>query len=179
METFHDTIQSESSSEEEAGDDDGNLHNCNGCNKIILNLDDDHEMATEENEWVNIRLEATHDDVLRALEHGCEFAEYILYRAGTLTRTNSNGQWVLCAYFKLHTVDGYQSDYLDTLGFWNEDMNTLEHSWPGDFGVCTPEGIVPWPGCLECMLIYEYCRQSCKSRNSHSTYQHPTIFCRF
>jgi hypothetical protein len=141
METFHDTIQSESSSEEEAGDDDERFHSCDYCDKIVFNLDYDYEMSTEENEFMNIHLEATLDDFLEALEHGCEFAQNTI-AWGAPTRTNSNSHWELCGHFQDHTIDHSFADGLTCLGFWNEETGTVEQLLWGSFGVCTPEGLL-------------------------------------
>jgi hypothetical protein len=58
-----------------SSDDDERFHSCDNCDKIVFNLDYNYEMSTEEDEFMNIHLEATLDDVLEALERGCEFAQ--------------------------------------------------------------------------------------------------------
>jgi hypothetical protein len=58
-----------------SSDDDERFHSCDNCGKIVFNLDYNYEMSTEEDEFTNIHPEATLDDVLEALEHGCEFAQ--------------------------------------------------------------------------------------------------------
>jgi hypothetical protein len=106
----------------------------------VFNLNYDFEMSTEENEFMNIHLEATLDDVLEALEHGCEFAQNTIAINGAPMRTNSNGHWELCARFEDHAMGHSFSDHMNVLGFWNEKTGTIEHSSWGSFGVCTPEG---------------------------------------
>jgi hypothetical protein len=98
-------------------------------------------MSTEEDEFMNIHLEATLDDVLEALEHGCEFAQNTIAIDGAPTRTNSNGHWELCADFQDHTLNHSFADQSTVLGFWNKKTGTVEHSFWGSFGVCTPESL--------------------------------------
>jgi hypothetical protein len=126
---------------EASSDDDERSHSCDNCNKIVFNLDYDYEMSTKENKYMNIHLEATLDDLLEALEHGCEFAQNTIAIHGAPTRTNSNGHWELCTRFQEHTVNRSLPDHLTDLGFWNEETGTVEHSVGKSFRVCTPEGL--------------------------------------
>jgi len=96
-ERFHDGVLSESS-EEVSGDDKEYLHTRNHCHNIVLNLDYDYNMA-KENEWMNIRLQATFDNVLKALECGCSFAKNI--SRDMAPRTNLNGRWVLVGHLQV------------------------------------------------------------------------------
>jgi hypothetical protein len=129
-------LQSSNDRQSEAGeassDDDERFHRCDNCDKIVFNLDYDYEMSTEENNYMNIHLEATLDDLLEALEHGCEFAQntIALY-----------GHWELCARFQDHAENRSLPDHLTVLGFWNEETGTVKHSFWGNFRVCTPEGL--------------------------------------
>jgi hypothetical protein len=138
-------LQSSNDRQSEAGeassDDDERFHRCDNCDKIVFNLDYDYEMSTEENNYMNIHLEATLDDLLEALEHGCEFAQNTIALYGAPTRTNSNGHWELCTRFQEHTVNRSLPDHLTDLGFWNEETGTVKHSFWGNFRVCTPEGL--------------------------------------
>jgi hypothetical protein len=66
------------------------VHSCSYCEKIVLNLDYD-DMASEDGEWMNTRLQATFDNVIEAAENGCDFAEELA--VDSTVRTTSNGHW--------------------------------------------------------------------------------------
>src|SRR5437016_14523085 len=81
-------------------DDDEIDHSCSYCQKIVLNLDYDFDMAEEDGEFVNILLQATLDDIMEALKYGCDFAKQL--EIDSTLRTNSNSHWILCARVEDH-----------------------------------------------------------------------------
>jgi hypothetical protein len=132
-------------SDETCGDSsnqDFRAHSCKHCQKLMVNTNFDYDMGNEENEWVNIQLEATLSDLVEGFESGCNFARRLGSSDLGADKTFPD-KFILSAKLQPHAEFGNFADRIGPFSLWNTDLQKVDGNL-GDmfdiFGLCTTEG---------------------------------------